>query len=138
MVYGKGSKGNYPELAKLVSKFSCFPKVKNKRSMLHIDNLCQFIKLMIDHEESGIFFPQNGEYTNTSEMVKMIAEVKRKRLVIVPGFGWAVSFLKMIPGKVGNLTTKAFGDLYYDMDMSEYSENYRINTLKQSIEKTEK
>ena len=138
MIYGKGSKGNYPELAKLVTKVFCFPKTKNKRSMLHIDNLCQFIKLIIDNEETGVFFPQNGEYTNTSDMVKMIAETKKRRLFLIPGFGWAIDLLKKIPGKIGNLTTKAFGDLYYDMSMSLYKENYIVNNLKQSIEKTEK
>lgn len=28
---------------------------------------------MIENEEEGIFLPQNKEYSNTSEMVKMIA-----------------------------------------------------------------
>jgi len=51
MIYGAGSKGNYPELVKLATKLPVFPKVKNSRSMLYIDNLCQFIKLMIDNEE---------------------------------------------------------------------------------------
>lgn len=58
MIYGKGSKGNYPQLAKLASRLPVFPIVKNQRSMLHIDNLCQFVKLMIDNEETGVFFPQ--------------------------------------------------------------------------------
>ena len=65
MIYGKGSKGNYPQLVKLATKLPVFPIVNNKRSMLHIDNLCEFIKLMIDNEESGVFFPQNSKYTNT-------------------------------------------------------------------------
>ena len=70
MIYGKGSKGNYPQLVKLATKLPVFPIVNNKRSMLHIDNLCEFIKLMIDNEESGVFFPQNSKYTNTSDMVQ--------------------------------------------------------------------
>lgn len=138
MIYGKGSKGNYPVLAKLATKLPVFPKVKNTRSMLHIDNLCEFIKLMIDQEEHGIFFPQNGEYTNTSEMVKMISDVKGKHIIMIPGFGWLIRLMKKVPGKIGNLASKAFGDSYYDMSMSVYKENYRINTLKKSIEITER
>ncbi len=137
MIYGKGSKGNYPELAKLSSKMPVFPKVKNKRSMLYIDNLCQFIKLMIDNEESGVFFPQNSEYTNTSEMVKMIADVNNHKIFMVPGFNWAVKLMQKMPGKIGKLSNKAFGDLVYDMSMSEYKDNYRVNTLKESIKLTE-
>lgn len=42
MIYGKGSKGNYPTLAKLAKKLPLFPDVNNERSMLYIDNLCEF------------------------------------------------------------------------------------------------
>lgn len=137
MIYGKESKGNYPELAKLAGNLPAFPIVKNQRSMLHIDNLCQFVKLMIDNEESGVFFPQNGEYTNTSDMVQMIAEVKGHRIIMLPFTNGAVKVLEKVPGKIGGLATKAFGDSAYEMDMSEYKENYRVNDLRQSIEVTE-
>ncbi len=55
MIYGKGCKGNYPKLAKLALKLPFFPDIYNERSMLYIDNLCEFIRLMIYNEESGIF-----------------------------------------------------------------------------------
>ncbi|MBO1915018.1 NAD-dependent epimerase/dehydratase family protein, partial [Microvirga sp. 3-52] len=50
MIYGKGSKGNYPKLAKAARKLPVFPNIDNQRSMLHIDNLCEFMKLMIDNQ----------------------------------------------------------------------------------------
>lgn len=137
MIYGKGSKGNYPELSKLASKLPVFPIVKNRRSMLHIDNLCEFVRLMIDNEESGVFFPQNGEYTNTSDMVQMIADVKGHFIIMVPGMNFAMKMMQKVPGKIGRLAEKAFGDLAYDMKMSEYKEKYRINSLRKSIELTE-
>lgn len=137
MIYGKGSKGNYPQLAKLASKLPVFPIVKNQRSMLHIDNLCQFVKLMIDNEEHGVFFPQNGEYSNTSDMVQMIAEVKGHRIIMIPFVGIFIKLLEKVPGKIGGLTIKAFGNSSYDMSMSEYKENYRVNSLRKSIVLTE-
>lgn len=137
MIYGKGSKGNYPQLAKLASKLPVFPIVKNQRSMLHIDNLCQFVKLMIDNEEHGVFFPQNGEYSNTSDMVQMIAEVKGHRIIMLPFVGIFIKLLEKVPGKIGGLTIKAFGNSSYDMSMSEYKENYRVNSLRKSIILTE-
>lgn len=137
MIYGKGSKGNYPELAKLATKLPVFPKVSNKRSMLYIDNLCEFVKLMIDNEESGVFFPQNGEYTVTSDMVNMISNEKGHKIRLIPGFGWAVKLIMKMPGKIGGLATKAFGDSAYEMSMSEYKKDYRVRTLSESIELTE-
>lgn len=138
MIYGKGSKGNYSQLAKLAGKLPVFPVVKNQRSMLYIENLAQFIKLMIDNEESGVFFPQNEQYINTSDLVQMIAMVKGHRLVMVPGTDWGVRLMRKVPGKVGTLADKAFGDSVYDMKMSEYKEEYRVCGWKESVRRTER
>lgn len=138
MIYGKNSRGNYPHLAKLAAKLPVFPIVKNKRSMLHIDNLCEFVKQAIDGEKSGVFFPQNAEYTATSDMVKMIAEVKGHKICLIPGFDWAIKRMMKLPGKIGGLAAKAFGDFTYDMRMSEYpGMDYQIVHLKESIKRTE-
>lgn len=137
MIYGKGSKGNYAELSKLATKLPVFPVVKNKRSMLYIENLCRFIKLMIDNNENGVFFPQNSEYTVTSTMVKLIAKAKDSKIFMVPGFYWALKILMLVPGKIGGLSKKAFGDLAYDLEMSEYKEEYATINLEESIKRTE-
>lgn len=137
MIYGKGSKGNYPTLAKLATKLLVFPIVHNKRSMLYIENLCEFVRLMIDNEEEGVFFPQNGEYSNTSDLVQMIAEVKGHRIVMLPGTAWGVKVLERVPGKIGGLSEKAFGDSAYEMEMSEYREDYRVCSLAESVRRTE-
>lgn len=133
MIYGKNSKGNYPTLAKMALKMPVFPYVKNERSMLYIENLCEFIRLMIQNDESGVFWPQNGEYSNTSELVRMIAAAHGKKVGIVKGFGWALKLMSPLTG----LVNKAFGSLSYDMSLSEYKENYRVADLKKSIELTE-
>ncbi len=44
MIYGPGSKGNFPELVKLADKLPVFPAIKNQRSMLFIENLCMYLK----------------------------------------------------------------------------------------------
>ncbi|MGM0198683.1 NAD-dependent epimerase/dehydratase family protein [Enterococcus sp. DIV1314a] len=133
MIYGNKSKGNYAELVKLATKLPVFPVVINRRSMLYIDNLCEFVKLMIDNQESGVFFPQNSQYTVTSEMVHMIAKTKGHKIVMIPGFGWIIKLLMKFPGKIGGLATKAFGDSAYDLKMSEYKINYRVVGFEESI-----
>ena len=67
MIYGKGSKGNYPLLAKLARKLPFFPNVKNQRSMLYVGNLCKLIAEVILREKDGIFYPQNKEYVSPVE-----------------------------------------------------------------------
>ncbi len=134
MIYGKGSKGNYPLLAKIAMKTPIFPYVKNERSMLYIENLCEFVRLMIENNEQGTFWPQNAEYSNTAELVKMIAEAHGKKVRLVKGFDWALKTMSHVTG----LVNKAFGSLSYDMSLSEYMVEYRVATLEDSIEKTEK
>ena len=134
MIYGPGCKGNYPVLSLFAQRLLVFPYVDNERSMLFVDNLMAFVKLMIDNEESGTFFPQNAEYSNTSELVRMIAEAHGKKLILVRGFTWALKFL----GFFTALVDKAFGSLSYDMSMSEYpGGEYRLYSLEESIRITE-
>lgn len=138
MIYGPGSKGNYQQLVKLANKLPVFPDVKNERSMLYIENLCSFIKLIVDNEEKGIFFPQNKEYTSTNDMVKMIAQTHNHNIVMISGINWLIKGMMHFPGKVGKLAVKAFGNLVYSKDMSEYYIDYRIVNLAESIKKIEK
>ena len=56
MIYGKGSKGTYPVLAKIARKLPVFPYIKNQRSMLYIENLCEFVRLLVENEEEGTFW----------------------------------------------------------------------------------
>lgn len=133
MIYGPGSKGNYPVLSKLAQKLPVFPKVDNQRSMLYIDNLMEFVRLMVENEEQGIFWPQNAEYSNTTELVKLIAQAHGKKIAVIPGCAWALKLLSHFTG----LVNKAFGSLSYERSLSEYRDNYRINGLEDSIYKTE-
>ena len=134
MIYGKGSKGNYPRLANLAKKTPVFPDIDNERSMLHIDNLCEFIKVMIDQEETGVFFPQNAEYVKTSELVKAIAEVHGRKIRMTGLFNPVIRLIFGI-----GAVSKVFGNLVYEKSMSDYDKaNYRIRDFKKSIELTEK
>ena len=134
MIYGKGSKGNFPILEKFALKTPIFPKVQNQRSMLYVGNLVEFVRLMVENEESGTFWPQNPEYSNTSEIVKMIAGAKGKKVVLIPGVVWALKLLSRFTGMVN----KAFGNFVYEKGMSAYREEYRRFGLEESIEITEK
>ncbi len=134
MIYGKGSKGNYPRLANMAKKIPVFPDINNERSMLHIDNLCEFIKVMIDHEETGLYFPQDKEYVKTSELVRTIAEVHGQKIMMTRLFN---PVLRLMFG-IG-IVNKVFGNLVYEKSMSDYDKaNYRIRDFRESIELTEK
>lgn len=133
MIYGESCKGNYPKLAKLALKTPLFPEIENKRSMLHIDNLNEFIKNVVDHSSKGIFFPQNKQYVNTSELVHLIAEFHGKKISKTKFFNPLLRLLSRI-----NTINKLFGDLVYDKEISKYFEDYDVNNFKSSIFLTER
>lgn len=133
MIYGKNSKGNYPKLAKAARILPIFPDIENQRSMLHIDNLSEFLRLIIDFEESGLFFPQNKEYVKTSEMVRYIAEANGNRIRLVKLFN---PILRILAGNV-DIFNKVFGNLAYKHSLSEYKIDYRVWDLRESIFVTE-
>ena len=134
MIYGKGSKGNYPRLAGLARKIPVFPSLNNQRSMLHIENLCEFIKLMIDNNEHGIFYPQNKEYVSTAELVKTVGAVYGKKIRLIGVFNF---ILKPLSRKI-TVFNKLFGDLVYDKKMSDYKGySYCVNDFEESIKRTE-
>lgn len=144
MIYGRGSKGNYPTLAKMAKKLPVFPDVENQRSMLYIENLCEFLSrmMLVDREEfsekGNIFFPQNPEYTRTSEMVELIAKTAGHKIRVSKLLAPAVFLAGKVPGKIGALVNKAFGNSCYAQEMSSYEGlDYQRTTLEESIVRTE-
>ena len=124
MVYGPGCKGNFQTVVKLVKRSPVFPQLSNRRSMIHIDNLCEFLKLCIDRCESGLFFPQNREYMQTSQMARTIAGKLGRRVWFSRLAGLAVRMT--IPFL--SLTKKAFGSLIYrDTERHDYRYCIRDN-----------
>ena len=133
MIYGRGSKGNYPILVKYAQRLPVFPDVKNQRSMLYIENFCEFVRLMMDHNEKGIFWPQNKEYASTSQIVKLVSEQHGKHILLIGGVGWLLKLMS----RATDMVNKAFGSFCYEQEMSEYSQEYRLFSLKESIRQSE-
>lgn len=139
MIYGKGCKGNYQILSALAKRFLVFPNINNKHSMLYIENLCEFLCLLILSKESGIYFPQNEEYTKTADMVRGIAKAVGQKNFSSHLLNPAVTFASYIPGKVSKMINKAFGDSIYAKNISVYNGlEYQVIDLWESIQRTEK
>ena len=133
MVFGKGCKGNFPRLAGLVMKTPVFPDIDNRRSMLHIDNLSEFVRLTIENRADGVFFPQNAEYFRTTDLAVEIAAAKGKKLRTTKLFNWAVYCAKPLMSQL----RKLFGDLTYDKSLSEHFDGaYRIVDNAESVRRS--
>ena len=132
MIYGKDCKGNFRSLISFARRLPFFPKVPNRRSMLYVGSLNRLVQQIIDREDRGIFCPQDPEYVNTSAMVQAIAAAQGKRLLLIPGFSWALHLLRHLTGAVD----KAFGSLVYDKALSKLEEDYCIASFPDSVKQS--
>ena len=119
IVYGRNCPGNFSMLKKYATKMIVFPKISNYRSMIYIDNLTEFIKMIIDNEEQGLFFPQNKQYINTSEIVKVIVEANNKKIYLSLLLGIIIKILSLF----SKFINKVFGNLVYSKEISNYKNN---------------
>lgn len=134
MIYGKGCKGNYKTLSSFAKITPIFPKIENKRSMLFIDTLSEFVKKIIDKNGNGIYFPQNDDYVNTSEMINIIAQLNGGKIKFV---NWVNKPIDLMKSKI-TILNKVFGDLYYEDELSEHSKNISENSFYETIKLSEK
>lgn len=131
MIYGTNGKGNFQRLARLALKTPVFPLWHNQRSMLYIDNLCEFVKQAIDRELSGTFHLQNKEYADTVEIVRYYAKVNHHRLWCTRLFNplvWLGSFF-LTP------LCKMFANQYYTQDLTTYDFNYQLVSFNESLKR---
>ena len=132
-LYGIGMKSHYNNLSDFARKHQVFPRVNNQRSMLYNKNLAEFVRLMIDNDERGTFWPQNKEYTSTMGIIKDVASVHGRQMTLIPVPIFAVKIgAKLIPS-----LRKAFGSFCYDQKISEYKQEYRLFTYEESIKEIE-
>ena len=131
MVYGPNCKGNFQKLKKIAKFSPIFPDIQNERSMIYIDNLCEFIKQSIDKEKSGTFYPQNKEYISTKQIIKIMAETMNRKVHFIKLFN---PIIKLMAKKV-NLINKVFGTKVYEKELSG-NYDYIVIDNKESIRRS--
>lgn len=133
MIYGANNRGNLPRLAWLALKVPLFPAWHNRRSMLYVNNLAEFIRQIILREMSGTFYPQNKEYADTVEIVRSFAKRYNRKIWITrllnPLVLLSSPFLKQI--------CKMFSDSYYVQEMSQYDFDYQVISFEDSLKDVE-
>lgn len=128
MVYGKGCKGNFQTVVKIVKKSPFFPNVKNERSMIYIDNLSEFVKLCVEEKSSGVYLPQNKEYVSTKDMARGIAKALGKKIYFDNVTGLVVRLLRPF----FSVAKKGFGSLTYQ-NLEQNENTYCVLEFENSI-----
>ncbi|WP_085506177.1 NAD-dependent epimerase/dehydratase family protein [Thalassobacillus devorans] len=133
VIYGPGCKGNFPKLVKLAKISPVFLNIENQRSMIYIDNLCEFLRLCVDNSVQGVFYPQNKEYLSTKYIINEVRILMGKKTLNI-GF---INSLVILISKKNNFINKVFGNKVYDITISNHFDwEYEKVELKESIKRT--
>ncbi|MGZ3769083.1 MAG: NAD-dependent epimerase/dehydratase family protein [Bdellovibrio sp.] len=113
MVYGKGAKGNIITLAKLIKVWPLLPfaYTLNKRSIVFVGNLCQFIALTIEKKIPGILLPQDPSPVSIGYLVAEIAHALKVSPIL---FNIPNILMKIIFRIIPKASVRLFGSLAFD------------------------
>jgi len=117
LIYGAGVKANFQKMIQWVQKGVPLPlgAVNNKRSLVALDNLVDFIVLCTTHSKAAneVFLISDGEDVSTTELLQKVAKAmgKKARLIPVP-VGFMIFIAKLV-GKEG-VANRLFGSLQVD------------------------
>lgn len=114
LVYGPGVRGNFRSLMKWAASGapSIFPLVKNKRSFIHVANLCDLLIAALDHPgaTNRLFLASDGRDLSTHELLTQMTRAagRRPRNIPIPlpllrGLGLLTSHQNLIARLTDNL-----------------------------------
>ena len=105
--------------------------------MLYVENLAEFLYLLIESQKSGVFLPQNASYVTTAQMVATIAAAKKRKVHLCSWMNPFVALAKKMPWKIGGMAGKAFGSMVIEQELSRKEiDGYQRFGLKDSVERS--
>ncbi|TLX45366.1 UDP-glucose 4-epimerase [Pseudoalteromonas phenolica] len=129
LVYGEGVKANFATMMNLVGKKFPLPfrSIKNnKRSLVSVYNLVDFIQICIDHSAAAnqTLLVSDGNDLSTAEMVALMAEVQQKPNMTLPVPVWCFRILGKILGKQA-IVERLIGSLQLDIEHTKTTLNWQ-------------
>lgn len=120
LVYGPTAPGSFASLMNWMNKSIPLPlgAIHNKRSLVALDNLVDFIALCADREKSPnaaneVFLISDGEDVSTTQLLKKVSKALGKTNLLIPIPVFAMTFVAKLLGK-GAVADRLFGNLQVD------------------------
>lgn len=143
LVYGPGVKANFASMLFWVSKGVPLPfgLVHNKRSLVALDNLVDFIALCADRHKSPeavnqVFLISDGEDVSTTELLQKVAKAFNKKARLLPIPVWLMTFMAKLLGK-GDVANRLFGSLQVDSSKAFDLLGWKpVTTMDEQLKKT--
>jgi len=117
LVYGKGMKGNLNLMLSGIKSgwFPPLPKIKNHRSMIHVDDLVEaLIMVSINKSAYGeIFIVTDGHPYSSREIYEAMCNIVGKKIPIWSLPAWIFTFMSRLNKGISYKIEKLIGDEWY-------------------------
>jgi nucleoside-diphosphate-sugar epimerase len=145
LVYGPGVKANFASMMNWVNKGVPLPfgAVHNKRSLVALDNLVDFIALCVDRDKSPkaanqLFLISDGENVSTTELLQKVGKAFNKKSMLLPIPVWLMTFMAKLLGK-GDVANRLFGSLQVDSSKARDLLGWKpVTTMDEQLKKAAK
>ena len=121
LVYGPGAKGNFNTLMKIVARSLPLPfaSIRNRRSLVGIDNLVNLISTCIEHPSAAneTFLASDAEDLSTPELIRRMARAMDRPARLFPVPPVLLSNAATLVGK-GDVALRLCGSLQVDISKS--------------------
>lgn len=118
LIYGPNVKGNFSSMMQVINKGFPLPfgAVHNKRSLVALDNLVDFIIACIDHPAAAnqVFLASDGEDLSTTELLRGVAKAAGVSSRLIPVPAAVLMFLASLLGKKA-VAQRLLGSLQVDI-----------------------
>ena len=140
LIYGEGVKANFKNLIKLAQLNIPLPfgTIDNKRSLIYLENLIDFIMLCINHPSAAnqTFLISDDEDVSTTQLIKYIKEASGKRPFLIPVPQCWLRFVFKLMGKP-SLSDRLLGSLRVDITKAKTLLDWKPRySVREGIEKT--
>jgi nucleoside-diphosphate-sugar epimerase len=140
LVYGPGVKANFASMISLLKKGIPLPfgAINNKRSLVALDNLVDFIIRCIEHPKAAneIFLISDGDDVSTTELLKRTAAAMNNKAFLLPIPESWMRFVANILGKQ-DLADRLLGSLQVDSSKAFDLLDWKpVTTMDEQLKKT--
>ncbi len=140
LVYGPGVKANFATMLRWVRKGIPLPlgATHNKRSLVALDNLVDFIICCIDHPRAAneVFLISDDEDVSTTELLQKAAKAFGRKIYLIPIPVWLMRFVAKLLGK-SDVANRLFDSLQIDSSKARDLLRWKpVITMDEQLQKT--
>ncbi|MEO8064305.1 MAG: NAD-dependent epimerase/dehydratase family protein [Pseudomonadota bacterium] len=126
LVYGPGVRANFLRMLRWVDRELPLPlgAVQNSRSLVALDNLCDFLAHSLAHPQARTWLVSDGEDVSTPELIRRLAQAMQRRVRLVPMPPFMLRAAGALLGR-GADVTRVLGSLTLDTRASHEAMGWR-------------